>query len=207
MKKRIPEFTTDDDAERFVNTADLAQYDLAGFKPVQFEFQAKTAQLNMRLPQALLNAVKESAKARAIPYTRLVRETLEELVADRLRSNLLASEKLRIGNIQLLVKSRLVIVNARSLRLTPKEQTIFVLFCMRNGIVITRESLLNYLYGDVDQPDIKTIDVLVFKLRKKLLDAGADHDIGTVSGQGYILQDMTLNQVKQETYPTSRNTG
>ncbi len=83
MRKPIPEFKTDKEAERFVGTSDLSQYDLSGFTPIRFEFQPKAAQLNMRLPQPLLDAVKESAKARGIPYTRFVRETLEQAVARR----------------------------------------------------------------------------------------------------------------------------
>jgi predicted DNA binding CopG/RHH family protein len=83
MKRPVPKLETDDQAESFVETADLSQYDLSGLKPAQFEFQPKAAQLNMRLPQTLLEAVKASAKARGIPYTRFVRETLEQAVAGR----------------------------------------------------------------------------------------------------------------------------
>jgi predicted DNA binding CopG/RHH family protein len=80
MKKPIPEFLTDADAERFVDEADLSEHDLAGFVPRHFEFQPKAAQLNMRLPASLLAAVKAKAKARGIPYTRFVREALEHAV-------------------------------------------------------------------------------------------------------------------------------
>ena len=76
MKKGLPTFESDEEAERFVDTADLTEYDLSQFKPVRFEFE-KAAQLNMRLPQPLLDAVKERARARGIPYTRFVREALE----------------------------------------------------------------------------------------------------------------------------------
>jgi predicted DNA binding CopG/RHH family protein len=77
MKKKIPTFTSDADAEHFVETADLTDYDLSGFQPVRFEFDKKAARLNMRLPVSLLDAVKARAKARGIPYQRLIRETLE----------------------------------------------------------------------------------------------------------------------------------
>ncbi|MBI3247741.1 MAG: BrnA antitoxin family protein [Deltaproteobacteria bacterium] len=85
MKKKIPTFKTDAAAEHFVATADLTAYDLSGARPVQFEFEfeKKTGQLNMRVPQSLLNAVKARAKARGIPYTRLIRETLESALATR----------------------------------------------------------------------------------------------------------------------------
>lgn len=63
----------------------LTEYDLSQFKPMQFEFEKKTAQINMRVPKPLLDAVKRRAKARAIPYTRLVREAMEMAVAEPAR--------------------------------------------------------------------------------------------------------------------------
>ena len=77
MKKKIPAFRTDAEAEDFVEKADLTQYDLSGAKPVRFEFEKKAARVNMRLPEQLLEAVKQSAKARGIPYQRFIREALE----------------------------------------------------------------------------------------------------------------------------------
>jgi predicted DNA binding CopG/RHH family protein len=80
MKKRIPSFQTDEEAERFVATADLTDYDLSGGIPVIFEFEKKTARINMRLPDTLLKAVKERATSRGIPYQRFIREALERAV-------------------------------------------------------------------------------------------------------------------------------
>jgi predicted DNA binding CopG/RHH family protein len=76
MKKKIPIFESEENAERFVRTADLSEYDLSHFKPVRFEFEAKAAQVNMRVPKSLLDAVKERAKQRGIPYTRFIRELI-----------------------------------------------------------------------------------------------------------------------------------
>jgi predicted DNA binding CopG/RHH family protein len=79
--KQFPEFKSDEEAEAFVDTADLSEYDFSDFKPMRFEIAPKSAQLNMRLPEQLLNAVKAKAKERGIPYTRLIREALERTVA------------------------------------------------------------------------------------------------------------------------------
>ncbi len=81
MKKTIPTFRTDKEAARFVDTADLSEYDLSGFKPIHFEFERKTAQLNMRVPKPLLDAVKKRARARGIPYTRFIREAVERALS------------------------------------------------------------------------------------------------------------------------------
>ncbi len=79
--KTIPALTTDDAAERFVAEADLSQYDLSGFRPASFEFERKAAQINMRVPEALLEAVKSRARAQGIPFTRYIRLLMEQDVA------------------------------------------------------------------------------------------------------------------------------
>ena len=79
--KPIPVFETDADAERFVDEADLTEYDLSGFKPMRFEFEKKDAQVNMRVPEALLEAVKTKARQRVIPFTRYIRLLMEQDIA------------------------------------------------------------------------------------------------------------------------------
>lgn len=73
----LPDLRTDDEAERFVDEADLSDYDLTEFKAARFEFEKTDARVNMRLPAPLLAAVKARAKARGIPYQRLIREAIE----------------------------------------------------------------------------------------------------------------------------------
>lgn len=81
MKKKIPAFKSDKEAQDFVAAADLTEYDLSGGMPVQFEFEPKSANLNMRIPKPLLDAVKERAKVRGIPYTRFIRQLMEREVS------------------------------------------------------------------------------------------------------------------------------
>lgn len=80
MKRKVPRMTTDEEADAFLEQ-DLSDLDFSQFKPVRFEFQAKAARLNMRLPVPLLDAVKAKAKARGVPYTRFIREVLEQATA------------------------------------------------------------------------------------------------------------------------------
>ena len=80
MKKKVPRLKTDKQAEAFL-AKDLSNLDFSQFKPARFEFQKKSEQINMRLPKPLLAAVKAQAKARRIPYTRFIRETLERAMA------------------------------------------------------------------------------------------------------------------------------
>lgn len=78
--RRVPVMTTDEEAEAFLEQ-DLSDLDFSQFKPVHFEFAKKTAQVNMRLPEALLDEVKARAGARGIPYTRFIREAIEQAIA------------------------------------------------------------------------------------------------------------------------------
>lgn len=75
--KPFPLLKTDAEAEHFVDTADLSEYDFSGFKPMRFEFEKKTKQINLRMPESLVDAIKARAKERNIPYQRLIREAIE----------------------------------------------------------------------------------------------------------------------------------
>lgn len=79
MKKKVPKLRTDRAAEKFL-AQDLSRLDFSQFKPARFEFQKKDEQINMRVPGPLLAALKAEAKARGIPYTRFIRETLERAI-------------------------------------------------------------------------------------------------------------------------------
>jgi len=80
MKKKLPSFKNDKEAEKFVDKADLTEYDLSGMRPIHFEFQPKSERVNMRLPRQLLDAVRASAARAGVPYQRFIRQALEEAV-------------------------------------------------------------------------------------------------------------------------------
>jgi two-component system cell cycle response regulator CtrA len=82
-----------------------------------------------------------------------------------------------------------VTVEGRPVHLTGKEYAILELLTLRKGAVLTKEAFLNHLYGGMDEPEVKIIDVFICKLRKKLAQAGATDLIGTVWGRGYVLRD------------------
>ncbi len=82
MKKKVPQLKSDKQAETFL-AQDLSGLDFSQFKPAKFEFEKKDDQINLRVPKPLLAAVKARAKARGIPYTRFIRETLELAIAPK----------------------------------------------------------------------------------------------------------------------------
>lgn len=79
--KQFPTFKSDEEAERFVEEADLSEYDFSGFKPMRFELEKKTRQINLRVPDALLVALKARAKERNLPYQKIIREAIEQALS------------------------------------------------------------------------------------------------------------------------------
>jgi predicted DNA binding CopG/RHH family protein len=77
MKKPIPTFNTDREAEEFVASADLSGYDLSGGQIVRFEMRPKDKAVSLRLPEKLLEAVRGAAKREGVPYQRFIRMAIE----------------------------------------------------------------------------------------------------------------------------------
>jgi two-component system cell cycle response regulator CtrA len=96
---------------------------------------------------------------------------------------------LRVGPLELNLDSREVMVHGREVHLTAKEYAILELLVLRKGMALSKETFLNQLYGGIDEPEMKIIDVFICKLRKKLAQAGAGDIIGTVWGRGYMIHD------------------
>jgi len=83
MKRKLPVAKTDRQAASIVKRADLTTYDLSTMRPTRFEFAAKEARVNMRLPSKLLDAVKTAARQAGVPYQRFIRHALEEAITPR----------------------------------------------------------------------------------------------------------------------------
>ena len=105
------------------------------------------------------------------------------------RSRGYSEPTLRVGPLQLNLDSRKVCVDDRPLRLTNREYATLELLVLRKGSVVSKDAFLSHLYGGMDEPEMKIIDVFVCKVRKKLQAAGAGHLLGTVWGRGFILRD------------------
>ena len=97
---------------------------------------------------------------------------------------------IRTGKLLVNLDARTVEADGQPIHLTGKEYGILELLSLRKGTTLTKEMFLNHLYGGIDEPELKIIDVFICKLRKKLADAtGGEHYIETVWGRGYVLRD------------------
>jgi len=101
-----------------------------------------------------------------------------------------AQSLITTGNIVVNLDAKTVEASGRPVHLTGKEYQMFELLSLRKGTTLTKEMFLNHLYGGMDEPELKIIDVFICKLRKKLSNAlDGENYIETVWGRGYVLRE------------------
>ncbi len=97
---------------------------------------------------------------------------------------------IKTGRVNVNLDAKTVDVDGCTVHLTGKEYQMLELLSLRKGTTLTKEMFLNHLYGGMDEPELKIIDVFICKLRKKLAEAtGGENHIETVWGRGYVLRD------------------
>ncbi len=103
---------------------------------------------------------------------------------------------IRTGRFSVNLDAKTVDVDGASVHLTGKEYQMLELLSLRKGTTLTKEMFLNHLYGGMDEPELKIIDVFICKLRKKLAEAtGGQNYIETVWGRGYVLRELAAASV------------
>jgi two-component system, cell cycle response regulator CtrA len=140
------------------------------------------------------------------PFDR--RELVARIQAIVRRSKGHSESTIRTGKLLVNLDSRIVSVEDQPVHLTGKEYGILELLSLRKGTTLTKEMFLNHLYGGMDEPELKIIDVFVCKLRKKLAQAtGGRHYIETVWGRGYVLRDPVETPITLTPATGSGNAG
>ncbi|MDG2451356.1 MAG: response regulator transcription factor [Paracoccaceae bacterium] len=106
---------------------------------------------------------------------------------------------IKTGRVMVNLDAKTVEVGGKTVHLTGKEYQMIELLSLRKGTTLTKEMFLNHLYGGMDEPELKIIDVFICKLRKKLATAtGGESHIETVWGRGYVLRDPEPVTVDEE---------
>ncbi len=109
-----------------------------------------------------------------------------------------AQSVITTGDVTVNLDTKTVEVDTQRVHLTGKEYQMLELLSLRKGTTLTKEMFLNHLYGGMDEPELKIIDVFICKLRKKLAAAtGGSNYIETVWGRGYVLRDPDENTLKE----------
>jgi len=121
-------------------------------------------------------------------------ELLARIQAIIRRSKGFSRSLIEVGQLSINIDCKEVSVGGSQIKLTGKEYAILELLVLRKGLVLSKEAFLNHLYGGMDEPEIKIIDVFVCKLRKKLQAAQVKNLIVTVWGRGYMLRTPISSQ-------------
>ncbi len=180
---------------------DLRLPDMEGFDVVRRLRQAK-----IRTPVLILSGVREiDDKVRGLttgaddyltkPFHKT--ELIARIHAIVRRSKGHSESVIQTGKLVVNLDTRSVEVEGRRLHVTGKEYSILELLSLRKGTTLTKEMFLNHLYGGMDEPELKIIDVFICKLRKKLMTAtGGENYIETVWGRGYVLREPSDADVR-----------
>jgi two-component system cell cycle response regulator CtrA len=186
---------------------DMMLPDISGF-----EILRELRKANVKTPVMILSGLTGSdSKVKGLgigaddyvtkPFNR--GELIARLQAIVRRSKGSASSKLKVGKISLDMESRSVEIDNKPFPITSKEYGILELLMLRKGTPIKKETFIGHLYGGIDEPEIKIIDVFVCKLRKKIEDAtGGENYIETLWGRGYAIKDPSENSLSKEEVAT-----
>ena len=122
------------------------------------------------------------------PFNR--EELMARIQAIVRRSKGHSKPKVEVGTLTVHLEARTADVEGQPLHLTGKEYGVLELLALRKGTTLTKAQFINHLYGGMDEPELKIIDVFICKLRKKIANAtGGEHYIETVWGRGYVLRE------------------
>lgn len=173
---------------------DLMLPDMEGFDVMR---RLRTAQI--RTPILILSGmdgISQKVKGLALgaddyltkPYSK--EEFLARVNAIIRRSCGYAESIIKIGELEINLRNRIATIQGQVLNLTSKEYSVLELMAMRKGAALNKEAFLNHLYGGIDEPELKIVDVFICKLRKKISElAQRGNYIETIWGRGYMLKD------------------
>lgn len=182
---------------------DMMLPDISGF-----EILRELRKANLKTPVMILSGLTGSdSKVKGLgigaddyvtkPFNR--GELIARLQAILRRSKGSASSKLKVGKITLDMESRSADIDGKPFPITSKEYGILELLMLRKGSPIKKETFISHLYGGIDEPEIKIIDVFVCKLRKKIEDAtGGENYIETLWGRGYVIKDPSETSISSQ---------
>lgn len=169
-------------------------------RPVPTAGDAFSGQWRQRVPKSMHAALVCRADAEGVSLNTLVTAYLAEALGRRAAISTARSEGVvQVGRLTIDLERQLVKVGGRRLQITGNEYSILECLAAHKGQIVTKKDIFDHLFTDGNQPELKIVDVLVCKLRKKIGQVtGGPHYIDTVWGRGYRLSKSDLTFDPQE---------
>lgn len=125
------------------------------------------------------------------PYERT--ELIARVKALIRRSKNVMNAQIHVGDLVVDLNKKQAFINQKLLNLTSKEYALVELLALKKGSTVSKENILNQLYGGIDEPEIKIMDVFMCKIRRKFKEACGQDYIKTIWGRGYTLEAPKKN--------------
>jgi two-component system cell cycle response regulator CtrA len=203
LRSRLAIVDETNDSDEAVDLVKFYEYDvillrLSEDRPNDIDIVRKLRLARVRAPiVAIARLMNESARLKVL------QAGADDLIVDALsheevfmkvqnlirRSRGFQDNALRIGAVEINMNAKKIFARGKPVTLTKKEYQIAEILALRKGVVLSKEAILDHLYGGLDEPNPKIIDVFICKIRKKLLTAGVDDFIETNWGRGYMVID------------------
>jgi len=108
-----------------------------------------------------------------------------------------AQSVIQIGELVLNLDTKTIEICGARVNFTGKEYKMLELLMLHKDRPVTKEMFLNHLYGGMDEPEAKIVDVFICKMRKKLTNASSGKNfIETIWGRGYVLREPNDDEAR-----------
>lgn len=203
LRSRLAIVDETNDSDEVLDLIKFYEYDavllrLSEDRPGEMDILRKLRLAKMRAPIVVITrAMTETARLK------ILQAGADDLIVNALsheevfmkiqnlirRSRGFQESSLRIGSVEINMNAKKIFAKGVPVTLTKKEYQIAEILALRKGAVLSKEAILDHLYGGLDEPNPKIIDVFICKIRKKLQSMGVDDFIETNWGRGYMVID------------------
>lgn len=216
LRSRLAVVDEAHDADETLDLAKFYEYDAILLRLSEQRMSELELVRSLRLARVRAPLVAVSSNMTQAARLRVLQAGADDLIVDALsheeifmkvqnlvrRGHGFQENALRIGGVEINLNAKKVYANGKQVTLTKKEYQIAEILALRKGSVLSKEAILDHLYGGLDEPNAKIIDVFICKIRKKLQVLGIEDFIETNWGRGY----MVVDRQPQAAHEPSRHT-
>ncbi len=203
LRSRLAIIDETDDADEVIDLVKFYDYDVVLLRITQERLNDIDLIRRLRLARVKASVVVLTRALNEMGRLRVLQAGADDLIIDPLSheevfmkvQNLVRCSRgfldnaLRIGDVEINMNAKKLYARGKPVPLTKKEYQIAEILALRKGVVLSKEAILDHLYGGLDEPNPKIIDVFICKIRKKLELLGVEDFVETNWGRGYMVID------------------